>query len=540
MANIKRLLNLSANEKEEISELFSGRMPFGPNSAHHFKEYPEIQDLVFSTENEIWKEYQTHPRMIIGRKGSGKTSVLAKTTHLKNFRLVHKVSTSELIEEVRKKIYDGNADLRKVPAEESAKVWRRAISVALMGRAIDEFSNHDFPLITKYFFKIGEETGSVIRDRLSALKNSTPGSSDTIIGFLVNLGLRFATNLDVDYEDAIEELDLFLRENKIRTVVLVDSIEEYHLEDIQTECILKGLLRCVGAYGNRYRQIRMSIPAEAYFDLRSISSNIMKDFHDSMVLHWSPIELLRMIAWRYLIGLSVADPDRLQNLKEIDFSDRNDVHQILDEFLPNRVVNRGGYEEFTIAYLLRHTQLLPRQLITLLNSAFSRHRPNVPREEGNSRNAIVNAIEDLEETICQEIFAAYRFKFPFAERLCAEVIPYLPRFFDEQKLQEIYRRKGRLILQEHSQTIQPDFRSFRTSLFEIGAIGRVTNRDKLYADAEFEYAMPGRLVASDTDELCLHPVFSGAYETNSNRNSKHYVYPHMNLYDSKEARDLRP
>ncbi len=45
--------------------------------------------------------------------------------------------------------------------------------------------------------------------------------------------------------------------------------------------------------------------------------------------------------------------------------------ELFNEFFPDTVVNQIGFEEPTIAYILRHTQLLPRQLLLILNEALS-------------------------------------------------------------------------------------------------------------------------------------------------------------------------
>jgi hypothetical protein len=72
-------------------------------------------------------------------------------------------------------------------------------------------------------------------------------------------------------------------------------------------------------------------------------------------------------------------------------------------------------------------------------------------------------------------------------------------------------------------------------LVEVGAIGRVNGRSGLYADAEFEYAVRGKLNLSIKDELCLRPIFSGIHESSVNRDSEHYVYPHRHLFDDNGA-----
>lgn len=363
----------------------------------------------------------------------------------------------------------------------------------------------------------------------------------SVVNIIVSAILHFRGESGLEYENAVTEMDEYLSERNMKTVIILDSVEEYPLHDHQFCIALKGLLRCAGAYGGRFRDLRIGIPAELYYDLQNASSNIMKDFDNAMVLHWSPMELLRLVAWRYLIFLAAFDESRLNKFASIDLNERSDVHTVLDDFFPKEIINRAGSREIGIAYALRHTQLLPRQIVKIFNEAFSTSRPSALQNSDDVVDSLMNAVQRLELDFCKEIYGAFRAKYPFASDLCEECLPSLPRFFDEKTLEKIYREKGKKVIQEFSHVGEVSFRDFKQSLFEIGAIGRVCNRpdSNIYADAEFEYALPGKLYASSSDELCLHPTFSGAYETNSNRNSDHFVYPHMQLYEKPTKRVLR-
>ncbi|PZX19054.1 hypothetical protein LX81_00752 [Palleronia aestuarii] len=548
------LIRLNDAERSEICKFFNDDRPFGPSQANGFRKAKRIQELVFSTENEIWKEYKRNPRVIVGRKGSGKTSVLSQTEHLGKFGVVFKPSLSKIIRQVGEQLFEHAHDLRRIDAEISADVWKRIVNVSLMGEVLKKFPDREFPKIEKYFFYIGkkaegrehrgnilEKSEAYVRGLITSLRSINRGSTESHIGYLVSLALDFAASSEIDFEEALDELDQFLEESDIHAIVILDSKEEYDVNDFQSEAILKGMLRFVGAYGEDYRHVRMAIPAEGFFDLRGISSNPSKDFEDAMVLHWSPIELLRMVAWRYLIFLAGNDPVKLKKFRDLSLSSRDDVHQILSDFLSNEILNRGGSKEYTIAYLLRHSQLLPRQIIKILNLAFSGIRPSVPREEAEIRDSIVQAIRESEGNICTEVFISYRMKYPFIERLCEEVLPNLPRFFSEAELKNAYRDRGKAVLQDSGHLIINSFTDFKRCLLEIGCIGRVSVKEKTsqYADAEFEYAIPGKLSISEDDELCIHPIFSGAFETAKNRKSEHYVYPHMSLYNFPAKRVIK-
>lgn len=532
------LMTLSIDSKEAIRHVFSARRPFGPSSAHGFRDFPEVAELVFSTENQLWREYLTHPRMIVGRKGSGKSSILYQTEKSKYYRFVHRVSTSDLIIQCIDAFFKSPTDFKTVSAEAAGKVWTQMLNTSLMTELLAHDENFRFNHIERYFEVSGLMCDRRGKNLFSILRGLPSGEPGSVINLIISAIVQIRGETGLEYQRAVVEMDDYLKLSNSRAVVILDSVEEYPLHDHQFGVALKGLLRAAGAYGGRFRDLRIGIPAELYSDLQETSSNLMKDFENAMVLHWSPMELLRLIAWRYLVYLSAYDRGRLQDFLSVDINERADVHRVISDFLPLKLSNRTNRDEISIAYVLRHTQLLPRQIIKVFNEAFSNSRPNTPQPERTAINCIISSINNLESQFCKEVYGAYRAKYPYASSICEACIPNLPRFFDESALEKVYRERGKIILQEHSHIGDVSFRNFKQCLFEIGAIGKVRSKTEIYADADFEYAIPGRLHSSKDDELCLHPVFSGAYETNANRNSEHFVYPHMRLYEQVSDRPI--
>lgn len=552
MRNVDDLLKLPQYALTEIREIFDERHPFGPSSSGDFREFPDLEDIVFSTENQIWKEYLTKPRIILGRKGSGKSSVLGHTKRSNHYKIVHKLSTSQVAEDCALALFQGADNLKHVSAESSGKVWREIINASLMSEILSVDSKTQFPRIEKYFEVSGLQNHPGRGNVVGLLRNMRRGTSPTVSGegttfgvilqIIIESVLHFRKTSGFEYEAAVTEMDQYLGERNWKTVVILDSVEEYPLDDYQYDAVIRGMLRCAGSYGSRFRDLRLAIPAELYYNLEEKSSNHAKDFENVMVLHWSPIELLRIIAWRYLIYLAGYDQSRLLKFRGIDLSKRDEVHQVFEDFFPANILNRTGREEDSLAYVLRHTQLLPRQIIRIFNEAFSTARPNVPIPEDVASSSVVKAIEVLESSFCVEVFNAFKSKYPYAAELCEACIPNLPRFFTEKELEDVYVHRGKAVMSLSMNQKLASFRVFKRTLFEIGAIGRATKANKeteIYSDADFEYAIPGKLHSSPGDILCLHPAFSGTFETTVNDKSDIFVYPHMRLYDVNGGRRLR-
>ena len=73
--------------------------------------------------------------------------------------------------------------------------------------------------------------------------------------------------------------------------------------------------------------------------------------------------------------------------------------------------------------------------------------------------------------------------------------------------------------------IEMNYHQFKRMLIEVGVIGRQTNETEHYHEAQFEYTVPGRVVESQADGFCLHPVFSGTYPKSTNGHQQKKIYP---------------
>lgn len=232
---VDELRRLSSIMRDEIREVFDSRRPFGPHSADGFRDHPKIAELVFSTENQIWREYSTRPRIIVGRKGSGKTSVLRQTGQSEYYKLVHRVSTSEMLLQCIDSLFTGPTDLRNIPAEVAGKVWGQMINTSLMVKILEQEKLYKFPNIERYF-----EISGLINEKKGrnffALLRSFPSSGDsgsigTVINVIVTAILHVRGETGLEYESAVIEMDKYLDLKNIKAVIILDSLEEYPAGD---------------------------------------------------------------------------------------------------------------------------------------------------------------------------------------------------------------------------------------------------------------------------------------------------------------------
>ncbi|WP_370296396.1 P-loop ATPase, Sll1717 family [Poseidonocella sp. HB161398] len=522
---IEDLIKTKESDLGELRRFVNRAAPFGPINASTLLESEIANDILFNTRNKVWEFYQKRPRIVIGRKGSGKTSILSRTQKLEEYKFVVNVPTAKAISEFRKAVYPNSSDVGLVFVEEAAEYWDRFLNTEIMALLpIDQIE--ELPAVKNYLESINRGSGGVAQSLSAALNQNRESLDGGHIGYFIRSALDFFRNdSNSTYKKALTELDCFLDEKKTKAVVILDSIENYHLDIPQNAETVRALLRCTGEYGTKLRSLRVCLPAELYFELRELSENVEKDFVDAMAIHWLPIELMTVIAWRYLVYLKLYSPEDLARFSGLDIGSRDHVNQILDSFLPNETINSSGKKEFTIAYIFRHSQLLPRHLIGIMNGIFSDGRSKSVFGEEVS---ICDGVKAAEQSIYEGVKSAFRKKYPNLDSVCAVTLTELPRFFGDSELHKVYSYHGKAAM---SAIGISDYREFKRMLVEVGAIGRASERTDIYADAEFEYAVRGRLNMSVRDELCLHPIFSGVHESSVNRNSQHYVYPHQHLLD---------
>jgi hypothetical protein len=125
--------------------------------------------------------------------------------------------------------------------------------------------------------------------------------------------------------------------------------------------------------GAKNVQLRYCIPAEQFFAFKELAKNPIKDFGSLRLLHWTVGELLSIVAHRFLLHLLIWKEEKpeYQRLVQYPIYTRKGALDFFDEILPNKITNGRGIAEKTRTYFLRHFQILPRQIITLLNEVLS-------------------------------------------------------------------------------------------------------------------------------------------------------------------------
>ncbi|MEM9014971.1 MAG: hypothetical protein AAGB02_07670 [Pseudomonadota bacterium] len=255
----------------------------------------------------------------------------------------------------------------------------------------------------------------------------------------------------------------------------------------------------------------------------------MKDFGDAQKLDWRPSDLLRMVAERYRLGLKTIDgaieDQTEERFDKWDFSNRDDLQEFFNEVMDDEIVNSFDQKEDPLAYIIRHTQLLPREFILIFNRAIRASKEEIGSWRRLTGNAVRYAVEQTETELAKHILLPYQTVYPKLLRACQAVMPELPPICEKRDLDKVGSRfKGR---------IEEDVFDVWNTLFEIGILGYVENNptpsfvdDDRYVYAFFKYNSSSPIAFRNECQYCVHPLFSRYWSLNRPAGSSlQFVYP---------------
>jgi hypothetical protein len=308
-------------------------------------------------------------------------------------------------------------------------------------------------------------------------------------------------------------------------IILFDNLEEYPIENHIFRSVVAGLLRCLSRFSTNNPRVSVvfCFPEEIANEVRQWSSNLLKDFRRSATLRWRPGDLLQIAAHRFRLFIREHDQSFYAAIEDFDFSKREDVRNLYRQLMPSHVTNGLGRQEDSVAYLLRHTQLLPRHLILILNSIAVRSHDRTGGYRNFDAEQIVIGIREAERDIAENVLSPWRTHNNELLKCVERNFPDLPPIFALGEFQKVVRR--------FAKQLELDPHQILSTLFQIGILGRVTGavpkeRDEQYAYAEFYFTTEDHGAFPTESSYCLHPIFSRYFGcTRQEKDDPRVVYP---------------
>jgi hypothetical protein len=513
---------LSIEEIVELRGILTSDEPLGPSNAENLLNTPLAANLLFERQNAIYGELMGRAGILVGRRGSGKTAFLNQLQGARNCEFLVVINAPNAFPEIVRSVR-GLFGERTPIIEVVEKLWDVLVWCCVFGQLLTKNSDARLQTIRNFAnrlaFSSEDKPEVIILKVVQALQKRSAAE-------IIDSPLRLETALTFDTVSfgAAREAAHGLLKKRTRTsdhapvLVLMDTLEDYRIETNDSAVAISGLLRYLGHQSsNRGRlDIRFCLPAELYAELQSISTNAMKDFSSQTLLHWHAGDLLSVATHRLSLYLRLHDPERFEQISErFDLSRRDGAAGYLRSILPERLINRNGVEELSVAYILRHTQLLPRHIIEVFNRMLSGIIDRQTRQFTTVPEAsIIRAVQECEYSICNGVAQAYRNFYPYLQEICTAVLPELPRRFRDGDLLKAFNVHAKAVLKrlrDSGREHDLEYHRFKRMLIEVGAIGKQTTETDRYYEAEFEYTIPSHLVVASTDYLCIHPLFSGRY-----------------------------
>lgn len=487
---------------EPLKEFVNPDQPFGPISTPTISNYQAFSSLL-DTNNEISRELNKRPSLIIGRRGSGKTAFLNSLALDRRYSVIVALEPGDAFPSMIRNIE------RKLPsnimAEEAAKLWHALLWGAVFQQLLVCHPAHsaaELLPVAHYLEGLGIKPGmsfyAVMRAILGAIANLNKRVKILVdaIEDLASRGVRF--------QEAHDCAESFMAKQNIKAIILMDSLEQFPLDEPAMAKAMTGLLRCVGQFNQPGRpcELRCCLPSELYPRLIDLSAAPLKDFASRTVLQWRSHELLHLAALRYSTFIRLYYPEGWRRcFARLDLSRRDDVRLFWAEILPDKVTNRLGECEDAIAYIMRHTQLLPRHLILYLNEISKKALSTNGKSVGLDQESIIEGVRASEHILCHEIFSAFQQVHPKAQNACEGLLPNLPLTFRFGDLHREFNRNRRVLdaFEDHHEAI--------AILLGVGAIGVVSDETDRYTRAIFSYTLSDNLNYRADDIFCVHPIF---------------------------------
>ena len=495
-----------------LAQILTAREPFGPRDSEALvRADPTGSDQLFDRNNLIYAQTSAaaRPTYIIGRKGAGKTAFLRGATLGAAAPPQRVLSTASVYAEMVALLRQYKEARGPLFVPQTADIWLALFDHVALFHACDTTTADDPP-----------HEMQIVWDYLAAEPSCEDDPTAVAERFLAELqkriddrGVRGLRELvdglprgGIPFGTARKALRKVLDARPV--MIVMDNLEDLHARIFELEDVLAGLFHAVGLVaarnvdGNPFG-LQLCLPSELWDEIHRISANPEKDFGGNyLTIYWTARELLHLAARRYRMFMQTHYPYELDELdRRAGQAETHDL-ALLRAALPATIRGGLGVDEDPLAYVLRHTQLLPRHLIEILNNVFTAPvAGSVPWDV--TPEAVRVGTQIGERMIVEGIFAAHRASYPKAPEAVRRLANRLTICFPARQLRTVFNREGINAVTGH------DFDDFREMLITLGVLGVKVDSTARYNKARFQYTFGSSLNAhEDLDELCFHPLFT--------------------------------
>lgn len=465
--------------------------------------------------------------LIVGRRGAGKTALSNFFAFQGRIGNASTIDVDELsaFQDLLADFVQETSPRREIVIPALAKVWEYIFWSILFCH----YKQYD-PAI-KAAYSLGTQENRVMSKFVRTLL-------EVLYKRFMSDDIKLLSHIDKFFEEeAIKKAKIAVKKVAPRRPVIIafDTLENYSISDDYMMFAVSSLIQFASNFNPEYSRngiyIKVFMMDEVFPELQAkYILNPLKSIKNELYLHWRPKDLMRMICWRlsnYWENTG-RKPSELKYSSEIDWDDYGDVLE--NYWIPHfgkNLKNGCEIEEETFPYLLRHTQLRPRQLIYLCNSIAERAvmSNNFPKF---SERDLIDGIKSVEVKLAAEVLNAYESVYPEASKIVNSLSGMPPIFTGKDldlraKQTSSYWRRGDYSLD-----------AFRQLVAKIGIVGKVRQKSSTsnIVEADFEYSRTDNLTLLTNDECVIHPMFYRKLDVNlKDRNICVYPFPDKKEFD---------
>jgi len=255
--------------------------------------------------------------------------------------------------------------------------------------------------------------------------------------------------------NAMEDVVKYFRDKNLKVVIALDNFEKYPVRTPEYQSALQGFVRAIAHFQRHVPGraqvvfIVFALPEEIESTISitdATYANVLKDTARSARIRWKPGHLWAVALHRFRLFMRLNDDVGYSKVKEILLDRRDGRKRFLDMLFTGCVTNGRGAEEQPENYIIRHTQLLPRHLLTLLNGIVANHLSGKGDCLGIPPDSVIAGVREKEEYLAQDVLTPYTWVYPNLVSAMRPVLSELGHCFDfgelDKRLPRIVRDSG--------------------------------------------------------------------------------------------------
>lgn len=553
-----------------ISSLIMSHYLLGDVSGMHEWEHPDKARNTFVHLSAYEHFINDEQLMLLGRTGSGKSAIIyslkddIEKGKIKNYTDVIQIDEKNFCEKLADLCY--SVDINRFDATNKIT---NAIVISMyttvMIYCVEKFhdKSHQLVSIINYLSNNGfmhtkknnalevlsELTSESFEKEINTIYKSDRITNAFAIARILAKMRKMAKSDDEiqeengDFLKALSELGVFLSENDKKVLILLDSFDEYRINDKAFVVAIKSLImscfRIFNSSGKNRIYFKMALASETY--TRVLTHLPAQNQTNTVAILWSFKELmiamaLRLVSW-------YCDPEANYKDKKCLFSflDKYSIddikasktaykvaEEIFYNFLPRICKTNSSYTFLTLAFISRHTMKKPREILQIFNAIMDRiiFENNVNYFlDDNGSFKIKDVVHSLQNDFIEQTLSLYKVFIPkigdYIQTLLygSKFIFAIDKDFDDKlkKVDSLVQSD----VKDSEYLSYFDKLDILSIIFETGLLGRVSQVRTINAkyleqfgtemqikiiNALFEYQFKGKLMRNPEMQYVIHPM----------------------------------